>query len=282
MNNFTQRLITGAVYVGVTIFCCLHSLTSAFVFLAVIAILGIWELQGLLQDRVGSLQKVLITFIGLLVFTGTFVFSIGPWENELILAVIIAGILLAFVAITLDRKADFLISVRSFLMSLIYISSSLSFFLKSATLDVAGTSTQAFPFVHFEGIQMLVVFILIWSSDTFAYLVGRWLGKHKLAPSISPKKTVEGFVGGVVCTIGIALVLSHFFPFMGIWEYAGLGLICSLFGTLGDLFESRIKRSLGVKDSGSILPGHGGILDRFDSLLFAGPAYYAYLLVLFS
>ena len=105
-------------------------------------------------------------------------------------------------------------------------------------------------------------FILIWANDSFAYLVGRKFGKTKLAPILSPKKSVEGFIGGVVFSVLFAIVLHYFFPFIDLIHYVALAFICSVIGTMGDLFESKIKRHLGIKDSGTALGGHGWIFGQ--------------------
>ena len=112
--------------------------------------------------------------------------------------------------------------------------------------------------------------ILLWTNDTGAYLVGRAIGRTKLLPSVSPKKTVEGLVGGIALTIGMALLIAHFEPELSRTEWMSLGVIIALTSTLGDLLESAFKRERGVKDSGTFLPGHGGILDRFDGFLAIG------------
>ena len=121
------------------------------------------------------------------------------------------------------------------------------------------------------------VFILIWSSDTFAYLVGKYFGKRKLAPLISPNKTWEGLIGGVIATIIIAAIAGYKLGIMPVWAWLGLALVVIIFGTVGDLFESAVKRHYQIKDSGKFMPGHGGILDRIDSLLLAAPMTYFYL-----
>ena len=123
-------------------------------------------------------------------------------------------------------------------------------------------------------------FLLVWVNDTFAYLSGSLLGKHKLFPRISPKKSWEGSIGGGVFSIASSFVFAHYFSFLSVWEWAGLALVVVIFGTWGDLTESLMKRQLGIKDSGHILPGHGGMLDRFDSALLAIPAAVVYLYVL--
>lgn len=122
------------------------------------------------------------------------------------------------------------------------------------------------------------IFILIWSSDTFAYLVGKRFGKHKLLPSVSPNKTWEGFAGAVVATIVVSTLLGLYLETYPIWMWLGLGIVVIAFGSAGDLFESAMKRAYGLKDSGKFMPGHGGILDRIDSLLFALPMTHFYLI----
>lgn len=129
----------------------------------------------------------------------------------------------------------------------------------------------------FEPMRVLQIFILIWIYDSFAYLSGVQFGKHRLYERISPKKSWEGFFGGALVTFAIALIPFSFLPDYGIVNRLIIAGLIIIFGTLGDLFESMLKREAGVKDSGSILPGHGGILDRFDSILFIAPVLWLYL-----
>jgi phosphatidate cytidylyltransferase len=124
------------------------------------------------------------------------------------------------------------------------------------------------------------IFILIWTNDTFAYIVGKSLGKHKLLERISPKKTIEGFIGGLVFTMLASYLLSCFFTFFSASTWIITGIFVGLFGTIGDLIESKFKRSAGVKDSGKIMPGHGGILDRLDSVIFVVPFLYLFYQIL--
>ena len=137
------------------------------------------------------------------------------------------------------------------------------------------TSLGSFEF----GCAMIwVMFIGTWASDTFAYFVGSAIGSHKLCPTISPNKTVEGFLGSVVGTTAAVAGLGVFFS-LPVAEMAGLGFCISLLATLGDLVESVAKRYTGIKDSGNIIPGHGGVWDRFDSVLFTAPLVYYFVLI---
>lgn len=123
----------------------------------------------------------------------------------------------------------------------------------------------------------LAFLLMLWASDTGAYLFGRKLGSHKLFERHSPKKTWEGFFGGVLTSVLVSLAVSCFFKEMSPFIWAGMAVLIVTFGTLGDLVESMLKRSLNAKDSGTLLPGHGGLLDRFDGLLIAAPVVFVYL-----
>ncbi len=138
---------------------------------------------------------------------------------------------------------------------------------------------------------LVFLFVLIWANDTFAYLTGKFFGKHKLAPSISPNKTIEGFIGGIVFVILFLFLalqirqVTDFFDFLDARYFTGLVLLSLwliIWATAGDLFESYLKRKAGVKDSGNIMPGHGGILDRLDSYMFAVVGFFLYLLIFYN
>ncbi len=121
------------------------------------------------------------------------------------------------------------------------------------------------------------IFLLLWTNDTGAYLVGRSIGRTKLLPAVSPKKTIEGLLGGIVLTLAVAWGLSQVWTELPLKDWLVCGLLESVTATLGDLLESAFKRARGVKDSGKVLPGHGGILDRFDGFLLSSPAVFVYL-----
>lgn len=132
------------------------------------------------------------------------------------------------------------------------------------------------PFIadQYEPRIILGIFIMIWTNDTFAYITGKSLGKNKLFERISPKKTIEGFLGGVLFTILASLIISYYFSFFSSIIWISSAIFVSIFGTIGDLVESKFKRQANVKDSGKIMPGHGGILDRLDSIIFVVPYLY--------
>ena len=123
-------------------------------------------------------------------------------------------------------------------------------------------------------------FIILWTYDSFAYLTGILFGKHRIYPSISPKKSWEGFAGGLIFAVSVSILIAGFFNILSKSEWAIIAVIIVIFGTLGDFFESFLKRRANLKDSGNIIPGHGGILDRFDSVLFSIPAVFLYLSIL--
>ena len=128
---------------------------------------------------------------------------------------------------------------------------------------------------------LIIIFCLIWINDIFAYLTGMAIGRHKLFERISPKKTIEGSMGGLVMTIVTAFLVNHYWlNIMGDWKMMGMAMVVVVFGSLGDLCESMMKRQAGVKDSGNVIPGHGGILDRFDATFLAMPAVYCYLMII--
>ena len=151
-----------------------------------------------------------------------------------------------------------------------------TFYISSAFIFMIATSTMHGQFAPW---LILGIFMLVWINDSFAFLIGKNFGKQKLFPRISPKKTVEGFLGGLFFSCLASLLIARYsdtLPF-NYWLY--LAIIASVFGTIGDLIESKFKRQAHVKDSGVIMPGHGGLLDRLDSIIFAAPFIYLFLVI---
>ena len=134
--------------------------------------------------------------------------------------------------------------------------------------------------VDFKPEVIISIFILIWTNDTFAYIVGKSVGKTKLFESISPKKTIEGFIGGVIFAIIASVIIAKYYVQMPVYFWIIIAILVGIFGTIGDLVESKFKRIAGVKDSGKIMPGHGGILDRLDSVIFVAPYVFLFYQIL--
>ena len=151
------------------------------------------------------------------------------------------------------------------------------FYLISSTIFLTLIPTIAGVFIP----KLVIgIFLLIWTNDTFAYIIGKNFGKHKLYELISPNKTIEGFLGGLVFSCIASYIISYYTDFLTFPVWLGLAIILSIFGTLGDLIQSKFKRQAGVKDSGNLMPGHGGLFDRLDSIIFASPFVFAYLYLL--
>ena len=142
-------------------------------------------------------------------------------------------------------------------------------------------ANNLFPDYHkgYHAELILGFYFALWSNDTGAYLFGKAFGKHKLFERISPNETWQGSIGGAISAISVSIITGYFFDSLPTWRWVGIGLIISIFGSMRDLVESLFKRSMMVKDSGNIMPGHGGILDRFDGLLIASPFVFVFLLL---
>ena len=191
------------------------------------------------------------------------------------MAVCILGALVIMSGSVIFRGSFSIIDASITLAGVIYIGGSFSYLLMLRFIE-SGQQVTPLGMMSTGNALVWIALIGTWASDTFAYFAGSTLGAHKLCPSVSPNKTWEGFAGGLVGTIiSVMLVGGYFFGY-GLPEMALLGLCIALVATLGDLVESVIKRYTGIKDSGNIIPGHGGVLDRFDSVMFSVPfVYYA-------
>ncbi len=246
----------------------LHSV-SFFVLNCTIIVLGMWEFYGLLSKTGVQPQKILGIITGVVIFTANFLLAAKYTEDNRIFLFAIPLLILIFI-VELYRQKDQPFNNISFtLFGISYIA--LPFSLLNYFAFNKLTNFQFDPKI------VLGFIFLIWLNDTGAYLSGMTLGKHKLFERISPKKTWEGSIGGALFTCLAAFVISLFFKELTTLQWIIMSPIVVLTGTFGDLAESLFKRSINIKDSGNILPGHGGILDRFDSLFLSIPAGYIYL-----
>ena len=279
MRNFIVRTITGVLFVAAVVCCFLRPEAMVFFFVLVTG-LAIWEFTGLVNELEGvQVNRMICTVAGVCFF-----FSMAGYNSGLTPATVfipyLVSILYLMVA-ELYLKAENPINNWAYTMlSQLYIA------LPFSLINVLAFRSAGYD-IQYSYLAPLSVFVFLWMNDTGAYLCGSLLGRHKLFPRISPGKSWEGSIGGGILVIAIAVLVWYLTEQYGVndlnlnaFEWAGLGLTIVIFGTWGDLIESLMKRTLGIKDSGTILPGHGGILDRFDSSLMAIPAAVVYLYTL--
>lgn len=273
-SNFLQRAITGVIFVAVLVGCILGGPISFTILFALISALTINEFGTIVNRRENTrINKPISILAGLFLFLCFGYIGVVPGANEIFIPYLFL-ILYLFISELYKKQPNPLNNWAYAMMSQIYIA--LSF----ALLNVLAYHSSAADSVsQYNPILPLSIFIFNWVNDTGAYCTGMLFGKHRLFERISPKKSWEGSIGGAVFSIIAAIVLAHFFTFLSTGIWIGLGLTVVVFGTWGDLTESLMKRTLGIKDSGNILPGHGGMLDRFDSTLMAVPAAVVYLYV---
>jgi phosphatidate cytidylyltransferase len=271
VNNLITRTITGLVFVVAIIGSMIwHPIAFGILFFFVM-LLGLDELFRMAGNDAISVQKTLVFIIASIIY-GILLF-IANQMLPLHWLVIIPVLFMSFFIYELFRQKSHPVRNTSFsILSIVYITipfASLNFFFNR---DLQGSETGYYLLIGY--------FFLVWAHDIFAYLTGLAIGRNKLFERISPKKTWEGSIGGVIFSLLMAWGLSVFIHDLNLFEWMGMALIIAVLGTLGDLSESMLKRKYHVKDSGTILPGHGGILDRFDAMMFSAPAVLCYLIIL--
>ncbi|MBQ8769699.1 MAG: phosphatidate cytidylyltransferase [Bacteroides sp.] len=278
MKNFIQRAITGLIFVAVLIGCIIGSPLSFGLLFSIISAMATAEFCNLMNKHEGVCVNRNICVLGSVsLFLCFFYYGMNPAQTGIFIPYLIITIYLMVSELYLKKKHP-LNSLAYAMLSQIYVG------LPFALLNVLAFHSNGWDSVsEYQFILPLSIFAFNWINDTGAYCTGMLLGKHPLFKRISPKKSWEGSIGGAVFSIAGAFALAHFFPIMSTVAWVGMGLTVVVFGTWGDLTESLMKRHLGIKDSGNILPGHGGMLDRFDSAIMAIPAavVYLYLISLF-
>ena len=277
MNNFIVRTITGVLFVAVLVCSFLRPQAMVLLF-SLITGLTIWEFTGLVNDR----EKVTVNRLISTVAGVYFFFAVAGFSSDLTPSAVfipyLVSIIYLMVAELYLKNEDPIHDWAYTMMAQLYIA------LPFSLLNPLAFHSTPQGFVTYDAVLPLSVFVFLWMNDTGAYLCGSLLGKHKLFPRISPGKSWEGSIGGGILVMAVAVLVWYLtdqyqLNQLGLTaiEWAGLGLTVVIFGTWGDLVESLFKRTLGIKDSGNILPGHGGMLDRFDSSLLAIPAAVVYL-----
>lgn len=281
MKNLILRSITGIIYVGLICGCVLAGSWWFIVFFALIAIAALEEFYHLSNSATGgeNITTLIIDVAGgliLCVGLGCVNMSLLSPFTTAVLGGTFFTVYLLYLVVRLvmqlySQESSPLTNIAYSYMGQMYIALPLGLMSMFYTLPNGKY-------------LLLATFIMIWLNDTGAFCVGSLIGKHKLFERISPKKSWEGFFGGVFFAVASSFVFKYLFPeyfeSISLGGLCGLGIVVSAFATWGDLVESLIKRTLGVKDSGKLLPGHGGILDRIDSLLLVIPATLLYLTAL--
>ena len=282
MRNFIIRALTGIVYVALLVGCTVWSPVTAFFFFALVAVSCVGEFCMLVNRHAGASVVISLNVLAaFLLVASVWLYCIGSPTTGQSLALYVLLVIYLLVS-ELYRGSDN--PLRNWALSLFsHVYAAVPFALLpmlSVRYDAAASSyayTWQYP---------LALFVFLWANDTGAYLFGVTLGRYfpaKLFPSISPKKSWVGSIGGGLLTMVLSVACWRLFPdTLLLWQWMGFALVVVIFGTWGDLVESRFKRQLGIKDSGHILPGHGGLLDRFDSALLAIPAVVAYFVLVQS
>lgn len=265
MDTVCKRACTGTLFSLAITAAILCGYASYWVLLYVFSIGAVIELGQLFSMGPDLRVKSLLLNTALFLYAIS-IYTFNPSCKHYVEHLVIFFVFLVFVLELSRRLGNPAENLGKLFVSAIYIGLPM------------GLAAQI-PFVngayHLEII--LGLFILIWTNDTFAYLSGMYFGKTKLFARISPNKTIEGFLGGLICTLFAAKVLSGHYSVIHYFDWVVLGVLVSVFGTLGDLVESMFKRQSSVKDSGKLLPGHGGFLDRLDSFLLVIPIAYIYI-----
>lgn len=275
MKNLMVRTLSGAVLAVVVLGAICWSQWSFGALLALLLIVGMGEFYTLAEARGESPQRFIGLIAGLILLALNFAFvsddiQILGSANQAFacgLAFLLLLLPVMFICELFRRRENPIANIASTLLGVIYVAMPFSLM---CYFPIIASETWN-PWV------MLFYIFIIWANDVFAYLVGMSIGRHKLFERLSPKKSWEGFFGGVIGAVAMGLLAARVLD-GGYAAWAGLAFVASITGVLGDLVESMFKRAAGVKDSGSLIPGHGGVLDRFDAMLLSAPFVFVYML----
>jgi phosphatidate cytidylyltransferase len=283
MNETLKRLVSGAVYVIILLFFILFStkdnFASFFILFGLFLLIAVYEFCDLIK-----INKIFPLVFATTIYFVNFEIANASEKEPLLYA------------LKFNKNLELILLVLTLLVSV----KSLFFLFNKASTSISTLSKYIYllgyiilPFVLITKIPfgtsgynpkiIISIFLLIWTNDTFAYIVGKSIGKRKLFETVSPKKTIEGFLGGIVFSIIVSYFISKYYIEIkdaNIYIWIVTALIVGVFGTIGDLIESKFKRIAEKKDSGKIMPGHGGILDRLDSVIFVAPIIYLFYQIL--
>lgn len=269
MNKFKdlrRRLLAGFIGAFGIIAALIYGEWAYFAVFLLIAVLAMWEFYGLIRLQNYLPIRLLGVIVGGLMFVLSFLIESQNWSSNYYFALFpLASLSLV---IKLYKKSDNnpMINIALFYLGITYVA-----------LPFALMNMVVFHHDDYSYQILLGLLLIIWASDTGAYFAGTFFGKTKLFKRISPKKSWEGFIGGAVTSLAFAYMISRYTTDLLLWEWITISIIVVIAGTYGDLVESLFKRSMEIKDSGSSIPGHGGFLDRFDSLILAIPFIVVFL-----
>ena len=277
MRNLLVRTASGVVLLGIVLAAAYGGKYAYGCFLLLVVVVGMWEFYNIAAATGATPHRTLGLASGIVLFvTSYFLFDgyVDPVTSSYSVDMLIGGVLyftvlipLCFIVELFHDAETPLRNVATTLMGIFYVAYPMSLMLFIPLLITGEWSPEAFLFYLF----------IVWGNDVFAYLTGVVFGKHKMCPRISPKKSWEGFAGGVVGAMAMG-ALGSYVVGGGVGMWLGLAFVVSITSVFGDLVESMFKREANIKDSGNIMPGHGGMLDRFDALLISSPFAFVYLL----
>lgn len=292
MNETLKRAISGAVYVILLLASILFSTESFIILFGIFLVIATYEFCNLIQfNKIipPFFVAIFYTFISLISFykIETENFINGILDNNIKINIDIEQLNTILLIITLIVSVKCIVFLFSDTTQVISKTSKFIYLIGYIVLPFIFITKISFGINDYNPKIIIGLFILIWTNDTFAYIVGKSIGKHKLYEKVSPKKTVEGFIGGIVFAVLTGFLISKLyirpnpnFSDKSILIWTIIAVIVGVFGTIGDLIESKFKRIAGVKDSGSIMPGHGGVLDRLDSVIFVAPIIFLFYQIL--
>jgi len=292
MNETLKRAISGAVYIILLLASILYSTESFFILFGAFLLISVYEFCNLVQ-----INKVFPILFGTVLYTAVTLVShynkittdtinqLFKTDLEILINIQQLDIVLLVIALVVSIKCILFLFYDN--IQKISTSSKYLYLLGYIILPFVFITKISFGINDYNPKIIIGLFILIWTNDTFAYIVGKSIGRTKLFEKISPKKTVEGFLGGIIFAVLAGYLISKYyikanpqFSERSILIWTSIAVIVGIVGTIGDLIESKFKRIAGVKDSGSIMPGHGGILDRLDSVIFVAPIIFLFYQIL--
>ena len=284
LKNFLVRTASGAVLLGIVLAAIFSGVWGYGALLLAVTIIGVWEFYGLARAKGSEPQRCMGMLMSLALFFAGFISSLyiyGETDDQealglgVFLLLIFAMLLvITFVIEVFRNRQTPMYNIATTIMGTVYVA------LPMAILTILPRGLNAIIYRGEVWIPWVFLFylFLVWGNDVFAYLVGVTMGKHRMCERLSPKKSWEGFAGGILGSAAVgAIAASVLGGSYGVW--IGLAIVVALSSVVGDLIESMFKRDAGVKDSGAIMPGHGGILDRFDALIISAPFALIYLYV---